>query len=266
MEELFVDRQQLLEQLLADVADGSVAPANQHIGLDGLSHPDPSKDPAAVRRGLAEAKETRAKAVAALGEMELSGHLAVSTLLLIDPSLAEDEQVKARLEEFHGGQLAKIADELRAGAPAPVDEEYAGQDACIACHAEKVAGWARGPHARAWLHLSQRGETRNSRCLGCHTTGFGEAGGFVDAQQNSSLLNVQCEACHGPMRLHAKQASRVGFRPSSGLPVGLATCTRCHDEENSPGFDCGSYVRRVSHGGGGDLADLVTRICGSPSP
>jgi hypothetical protein len=266
MEELFLDRQQLLERLAEDGPETQGDPATGRIGLDGLPQTAPSRDPAAIRRGLAEAKEMRANAVAALGEMELLGHLAVSTLLLIDPKIAEDGQVKARLEEFHGGQLAKIAAELRAGAPAPVDEEYAGQDACIACHAEKVAGWARGPHARAWLHLSQRGETRNTRCLGCHTTGFGEAGGFVDAQDNSSLLNVQCEGCHGPMRLHARQATRVGIRPSSGLPIGLATCTRCHDEENSPRFDCSSYVQRVGHGDAGESADLVARICGSRPP
>jgi hypothetical protein len=258
MEQLFLDREPVLQGLMKE----SVEVPAESVGLDGLPQRDPSKDPDAVRRGLAEAKLSRSRAIAAISEMNLEEHLVVPGLVLVAPALEEDEIVKSRLADFHGANLKRISADLRAGGPAPVDEQYAGQDQCIACHAEEVARWSRGPHARAWLHLTQRGETRTAACLACHTTGFGEPGGFVDASDNDSLLNVQCEACHGPMQLHARQATQVGVRPSSGLPVSRTTCTRCHDAENSPDFTCASYVRAVSHVGGPDEVDAsVARVC-----
>jgi len=261
MEDLYLARKQGLARLEGRALAGETTqpPA---VGLDGSPRADPLQDPEAVRRGLADAKATRAAAVRALGEMKLGGHLAVATLVLVDPKLDEDAAVKLRLEDFHGGQLAKLAADLQGAPPAPAGEEYGSQDACIACHAEEVAHWARGPHEKAWLHLTERGETSNTRCLGCHTTGFAEPGGFVDVQQDSSLLNVQCEACHGPMQLHAKQAGRMGVRPSPGLPISTSTCTRCHDAENSPRFDCRSYVQRVAHpGAGAEIDSSLARIC-----
>ena len=259
MEQLFLDREPILKGLQVDAS--GLPP--ESVGLDGLPQRDPSKDPDAVRLGLAEAKLSRSRALTTVSEMDLEGHLIVPGLVLVSPALEEDESVKTRLADFHGANLKRISADLRAGGPAAVDEQYAGQDQCISCHAEEVARWSRGPHARAWLHLTQRGETRTAACLECHTTGFGEPGGFVDASENDSLLNVQCEACHGPMRLHARQAAQVGVRPSSGLPISKATCTRCHDAENSPDFHCMSYLRAVSHVGGADEVDAsLERVCG----
>jgi len=258
MEQVYLDTELLLAALEQDDAE----PVQQKPGLDGLLRKDPRKDPEALRRGLAEAKGSRAGAMAAVAAMEMTSHLVVQGLVLIDPALEEDQRIKARVADFHGANLAKISADLRAGDPAPVGEQYAGQDLCIACHAEEVAQWARGPHARAWLHLTRRGETRNAACLACHTTGFGRPGGFVDVAENDTLLNVQCESCHGPMRLHAQQADQLGVRPSSGLQISEKTCARCHDEENSPNFDCASYLRAVRHAVPPDEVDAsLSRVC-----
>ncbi len=262
MEQLYLDSESLLlasEQSPAEVPE-------EKLGLDGLVRRDPRKDPEELRRGLAEAKDSRSRTLAAVAAMELTSHLAVPGLVLIDPALEEDRSIKARVADFHGANLARISADLRAGDPAPVGEQYAGQDLCIACHAEEVAQWARGPHARAWLDLTRRGETRNATCLACHTTGFGRPGGFADVAENDTLLNVQCEACHGPMRLHAQQADQVGVRPSPGLPISEKVCARCHDGENSPGFDCASYLRAVRHAVSPDEVDAsLSRVC-APTP
>ena len=262
MEQVYLDSEALLIALEKEGRGLS----GENPGLDGDSRVDPSKDAGELRRALAEAKHSRAQAMATVAAMEMSSHLVVPGMVLIDPRLDEDEGTKARLADFHGANLARISAELRAGDPAPVGEQYAGQDLCIACHAEEVAQWARGPHARAWLHLTRRGETRNATCLVCHTTGFGQPGGFADVAENDTLLNVQCESCHGPMRLHAQQADKVGVRPSVGLPISEKTCTKCHDEENSPRFDCASYLRTVRHAAPPDEVDAsLSRVCG-PSP
>jgi cytochrome c5 len=92
-----------------------------------------------------------------------------------------------------------------------------------------------------------RGEEHNPDCLPCHSTGFAATGGFVDPDEDRSLLNVQCEACHGPMLVHAQQGSGAPVRRDPGLTVTEATCRRCHDAANSPRFDFGSYLSRVMH-------------------
>jgi hypothetical protein len=129
----------------------------------------------------------------------------------------------------------------------PRDERYAGRGSCTECHAPLDAHWTRTPHALAWKSLVDRGEEHNPDCLPCHTTGFAQPGGFVDPVEDRSLLNVQCEACHGPMLVHSQQSERSPVRRDPGFRVTQATCRRCHDPANSPRFDFSTYLPRVSH-------------------
>ena len=72
----------------------------------------------------------------------------------------------------------------------------------------------------------------------------------MDPEKDRSLLNVQCESCHGPMFLHVQEAERGGIaRPGAGLSVTEQTCLRCHDRANSPGFEFEAYMARIKHPG-----------------
>jgi hypothetical protein len=39
--------------------------------------------------------------------------------------------------------------------------------------------------------------TADAECLSCHTTGYGQPGGFVSVAETPKLVGVQCEVCHG---------------------------------------------------------------------
>lgn len=207
---------------------------------------DLDRDAPFLRRGIDDAKAQRARLLAQLGDPRRQGHLFSAHRRTLAPELPEDPAVLDRLTALRGAQLAEIV----AAAPEPADEgrRYLGRDACIRCHAPLDAHWARETaHAGAWRTLVERGQTGNPECLRCHTTGFGRPGGFRDPATDAHLLNVQCEACHGPMEAHVVAAGRQGFRPPPGPPVTEGMCLGCHDAANSPTFDYAAAVQRIAH-------------------
>lgn len=201
---------------------------------------------ATARRGLAEAKFRRGVHLRAAAEPS-AGHRAAVTDQLIHPDLAVDGRVASILAGYNEDRIGALTASVAAAPQAPRGREFMGLDACTQCHPSQVAQWGRSPHAGAWKTLRDAGQTRNPDCLGCHTTGFGEAGGFVDPAEGTGLFNVQCEACHGPMDFHVSQANRMGVKADPGVPVIEATCTACHDARNSPEFDFETYSAAVAH-------------------
>lgn len=103
------------------------------------------------------------------------------------------------------------------GFPAQAGDKaaYEGAKVCSKCHDLQGEAWQATSHAKAFdlLKPGVRAEakvkakvdpnkdyTADANCLGCHTTGYGEAGGYDPAMppaQAKSLANVGCESCHG---------------------------------------------------------------------
>jgi len=156
-----------------------------------------------------------------------------------------------------------------AEAPQP---EYVGAGACKKCHADQRESWLETNMANAFelLRPGARAEekkqagldpekdyTRDEECLRCHTTGWGEPGGYaippegdspeaLKAQQRAELLQgVQCEMCHGPASLAIafKAAENERYRWAEaekalkGDMRGMLfptreTCLRCHNTDS----------------------------------
>lgn len=90
-----------------------------------------------------------------------------------------------------------------------------------------------------WLHWSRGGLNWNTMCADCHSTNvhknFNEGKGSFNT--TFSLINVSCEACHGPGKRHMEDVS-AGGSGRSGYPGDLAgaltsegqteQCARCH--------------------------------------
>ncbi|MFT5585171.1 MAG: hypothetical protein ACI9VR_002759 [Cognaticolwellia sp.] len=151
------------------------------------------------------------------------------------PSTTED-----MLAQFKADTLKQAARTVKT--PESAGPHYATGAKCVSCHSHQVAAWAVRPnHARAMEALFERGEQDNPECVGCHSTGFGQPGGFaaVDKRTLQTWGNVQCEACHGPLGGHPRDPS---IQPE---PITQSTCTGCHDQANSPGFDYAQYRMAV---------------------
>jgi len=125
------------------------------------------------------------------------------------------------------------------------DPGFAASGRCAQCHTAEMAKWSFTNHSRAWESLLTHpveGSTTNPDCIGCHTTGFGEVGGFGEPSTSNlrKFKAVQCEACHGPLKGHPNDKS---IQPT---PISKDTCLGCHDAANSPDFDFDTYLRKAT--------------------
>lgn len=158
--------------------------------------------------------------------------------LPLGSDLDGDVSTLAELDKFH----AAILGSAQSAVSAPVRGGYATGSSCGGCHQDRLASWAFDGHARAVESLAKRDSASNPECIGCHSTGFGRPGGYAELSERGSAAyrDVQCEACHGPMRGHDGRGS------VHSAPITEATCLTCHDEANSPEFEYRAYLAKIS--------------------
>lgn len=121
---------------------------------------------------------------------------------------------------------------FRVQGPAP---DYIGASVCRACHASTHDNWLETAHHGALDTLKAIGQASNSRCLACHTVGYGLPGGFVSEAATPRLAGVQCENCHGPGGAHVADPGDLAARPVVSLAS--MTCGGCHNDFHHPTYD-----------------------------
>ena len=105
---------------------------------------------------------------------------------------------------------------------------YVGWKKCGGCHKSQKDSWLETTHAKAMDSLKpkthvdhkkkakldpEKDYTKDKDCIGCHTTGYGEPGGFkADMSETKAkyLTGVGCEDCHGAGSLYRKGHSKAG--------------------------------------------------------
>ncbi len=118
---------------------------------------------------------------------------------------------------------------------------YVGENNCKMCHKLQYDSWSKTKHAQAWAALKPA-EQAKPECAECHITG--------KTKSDSLLVNVGCEACHGPgsdyksmkAMKDPKLAAAAGL-----LPITEATCVRCHNAR-SPMFKAFDYKKALAAG------------------
>jgi hypothetical protein len=119
--------------------------------------------------------------------------------------------------------------------------KYLTSGACKDCHQEAYRTWDHSAHATAMQTLAKASQDYNPECLKCHTTGYGAPEGFQTARTTPSLINVQCEACHGGGAVHLQDTAKTYGR------VAPRVCYTCHTRENSPEFSFPKYWEQIKH-------------------
>ena len=155
-------------------------------------------------------------------------------------SLPADELAAAILQGYRD---AVRGENLLANVPrVPGPAKYVGDDACIECHEVSNTLLAPSAHKHAFASLQRTGDDADPECVKCHVTGWAVQGAFESFESTPELVNVNCEACHGPSGRHADL-----LEPTPGGHLGAPFCLVCHDPDNSPAFDFERYWPKIAH-------------------
>lgn len=142
--------------------------------------------------------------------------------------------------------------------------QYMGIKKCRMCHVDQFASFDASSKANSWEALKagvgvdvkkQSGldpaadYTKDKRCLKCHSTGFGEPGGYVIPDPANKVAvatalsreGVGCESCHGPGSEFVNHMKDIndkerGYRREELLSAGLRAsaaeaCMKCHNAD-----------------------------------
>jgi len=121
------------------------------------------------------------------------------------------------------------------------DLSYVGSTTCGICHKIVYEHWRKTTHSTSYSTLVNKGYQYDPECIKCHTTGYGYVSGFLNYENNSSLINVGCESCHGAGSSHIKYVTE---------PFGVtdeSNCVICHESEHSPKFQYSEYWKKIKH-------------------
>ncbi|HEX6790608.1 MAG TPA: multiheme c-type cytochrome [Candidatus Krumholzibacteria bacterium] len=133
-------------------------------------------------------------------------------------------------------------EQLKATGADDEGSRYLGLGSCQSCHQAEFEVYAKTAHAHAYATLASEFVHRDTNCVGCHVTGYGDKGGFGGIRMRGNpvdLADVQCEACHGPGIEH----SRDGNYASRARDA----CVRCHTPSDDPDFDFDTAWPKIAH-------------------
>jgi hypothetical protein len=153
----------------------------------------------------------------------------------------------------------------------PAAAQYVGAKKCMPCHIKQHKSWKVTRMAKSFDLLKPgtaadakkaqgldpaKDYTTDAECLACHTTGYGQPGGFVSLAKTPKLTGIQCETCHGPggpyLKPHLMSLKNKNYKRDELVAAGMVipsekTCLTCHNEK-SPFFKPFDYEARKIQG------------------
>lgn len=119
------------------------------------------------------------------------------------------------------------------------DARFVGSKACSECHEKEFANFQKYAKKAKSAHsikimASDLSKEEVKGCYGCHTTGYGEPGGFVSFEETPELGHAGCEVCHGPGSEHV---DTFGDPDTIKGSLDIKDCESCHNEERVGTFN-----------------------------
>lgn len=116
---------------------------------------------------------------------------------------------------------------------------FVGAEACGECHFEQFENfekYAKKAHSDRSIKIMASDLTQEElkECYGCHTTGYGQPGGFVSFEETPELATAGCEVCHGPGSQHVEEGGDPEYIKGD---LDLSDCETCHNEARVGAFN-----------------------------
>jgi Cytochrome c554 and c-prime len=129
---------------------------------------------------------------------------------------------------------------------ADTGKRYVGSHVCEECHTDQSDAFlkhASKADSYESVTVMRKGLTDSEyrECLKCHSTGYGQPGGFVSETETPHLKNAGCEVCHGPGSVHAE----TGDPEDIIADITIDICATCHIPERVNEF----RYKPLLHGG-----------------
>ena len=126
----------------------------------------------------------------------------------------------------------------------PMEERsFVSPTECQECHPAQYEFWRATRHSRAFSTLEATQQEMDAECIGCHTAGYRQEGGFFRPHRHEGFENVQCGSCHGPAAEHVRGGASYVRR--GVLRSGQLTCMGCHDKDHDPDFEKEAAARML---------------------
>ena len=180
----------------------------------------------------------------------------------ITRKIEPEEKVKKRVADYDKSipQLVKKCEAgLECPKAGPNEARFVGVEVCKGCHQEAYTVWKdsiftaagtdehgneierRVGHSKAWQTLVDVKKDTDRTCIGCHSIGFMQKGGYCRASEVDFRKNVQCESCHGAGSLHAQSGDKQFIKRK----VSESTCRECHQVPHIPSYESFNYDESV---------------------
>ncbi|MBI9082126.1 MAG: cytochrome C [Desulfobacterales bacterium] len=126
------------------------------------------------------------------------------------------------------------------------EKTYVGSQACMECHEveyENFTLYAKKATSYDSVIKMKKGLSgaEIKECYACHTTGYGQPGGFVSMEETPHLRDAGCEVCHGPGSLHLQTEDPDDILAN----LSMDNCLTCHNSERVGAFN----FKPLLHGG-----------------
>lgn len=124
-----------------------------------------------------------------------------------------------------------------------------GSKSCQDCHDEEYERFQKySKKAHSWesieLMRSNLKPAELRGCYECHTTGYGQPGGFESIETTPHMADVGCETCHGPGFDHVDSGGDPELIQLTPTPE---QCETCHSEERIGDFDFKPLIHSGAH-------------------
>jgi len=166
----------------------------------------------------------------------------------LDQSISDNLEILKLIAEYKTASQKVVATYVSS----VYQNMFVGDRGCQTCHTNEYERWKTTKHSNAFDTLVKKNNQFDPDCLECHTTGYNQYNGFRSFKTTPGMINVQCEVCHGPLSLHAREeylvkAKKLDKGTAKFPTINEALCIKCHNPDHDDDFNYERDLKLIDH-------------------